>query len=249
LFRFHKQVVSFWLCCLALVAGESNQKTAPDTKTIFTFPLTALQEQSMLERVSVRPFRLAAISTLNYAVPLFVQVYEGYGAMKQFCLFLLLGVAVGSANAADTNKTASPGREDLRRYVAAEAKPGKQTTLRDASGRTLGTASTAGIRTTFRDQAGRTTGVASIEGNRTVFRDASGRTIGTATTSGQQTTYRDAAGRTQAISAAAGGRTTFRNSAGRTTTTVQSAGATTTARDASGRTVGTSSAGPRSRAR
>ena len=52
--------------------------------------------------------------------------------MRQFYFFLLLGVAVGSANAADTNKTAIPGRDDLSRYAAAEAKPGEQTILRDA---------------------------------------------------------------------------------------------------------------------
>jgi hypothetical protein len=57
-----------------------------------------------------------------------------------------------------------------------------QTTIRDASGRTIGTAATDSQgSTTFRDASGRTTGTASRDpqGN-TTFRDASGRTTGTA---------------------------------------------------------------------
>jgi len=56
----------------------------------------------------------------------------------------LLSVAVtaGSLFAANTKKAPVPGTDDLSRYVAAQAPTGGQTTLRDASGRTLGTAST-----------------------------------------------------------------------------------------------------------
>ena len=106
--------------------------------------------------------------------------------MKPFTIVLLsLAVTTGSLRAADTKKAVTPGTDDLSRYVAVKAAPGGQTTLRDAAGRTLGTASTLGIRTTtFRDSSGRTTGSASIQGSQTVFRDASGRTVWTATTSG-----------------------------------------------------------------
>ena len=59
----------------------------------------------------------------------------------------------------------------------------QQTTFRDASGRTTGTASTDSNGTkTFRDASGRTTGTATTNSNGTItFRDASGRTTGTAT--------------------------------------------------------------------
>ena len=80
--------------------------------------------------------------------------------MKQFVAALLaFAVTTGSLFAADTNKTAVPGTDDLSRYVATKAKPSGQTTLRDASGRTVGAASVIGTRTTtFRDSSGRTTG-------------------------------------------------------------------------------------------
>ena len=56
------------------------------------------------------------------------------------------------------------------------------TTFRDASGRTIGTATTDANGTkTFRDGNGRTTGTATIDANgTTTFRDATGRTTGTA---------------------------------------------------------------------
>jgi hypothetical protein len=51
--------------------------------------------------------------------------------------------------------------------------------------------------TTFRDSSGRTTGTAATTGNTTTYRDADGRTIGTGTTdSSGTTTFRDAGGRT-----------------------------------------------------
>jgi hypothetical protein len=57
----------------------------------------------------------------------------------------------------------------------------QQTVIRDASGRTVGTASrdSQGT-TTFRDAGGRTTGSASPNGSTgtTTFRDAGGRTTG-----------------------------------------------------------------------
>lgn len=137
--------------------------------------------------------------------------------MKQFAFALLsLMVSTGSLFAADTKKPAVPGTDDLSRYVAAKPTPGGQTTLRDVSGRTLGTASTVGSRTTtFRDSGGRTTGSAAIQGNQTVFREASGRTVWTATTSGgKTTTYRDAAGRTQRTASQSGSSITFRNATG-----------------------------------
>jgi hypothetical protein len=63
-----------------------------------------------------------------------------------------------------------------------------QTTFRDASGRTIGTATTDSQgTTTFRDAGGRTTGTAThgnqgSAGGTTTFRDADGRTTGTAST-------------------------------------------------------------------
>ena len=98
---------------------------------------------------------------------------------------LVVAVTAGPTWAADTKKAAVPGTDDLSRNVATKATPGAQTTLRDASGRTVGTASTAGTgTTTFRDSSGRTTGSAAVQGSQTVFRDAAGRTVWTATTSG-----------------------------------------------------------------
>jgi hypothetical protein len=57
-----------------------------------------------------------------------------------------------------------------------------QTTFRDSSGRTTGTATTSSSgTTTFRDSSGRTTGTASRNSSgTTTFRDSSGRTTGTA---------------------------------------------------------------------
>ena len=165
-------------------------------------------------------------------------------AMKPLVIALLtLGVTTGSLFAADAKGGAVPGTDDLSRYVATKARPGGQTSLRGASGRTLGTASMFGTRTmTFRDSSGRTTGSASNEGNRTVFRDSSGRTVWTAMTSGSHTiTYRDAAGRTQRTASESGSSITFRDPSGRTTSTVQPARSSATIRDASGRTLGTGS--------
>ena len=58
---------------------------------------------------------------------------------------------------------------------------GNQTVIRDAGGRTVGTATTNGNVTTFRDAGGRTTGTATTNGNQTVIRDAGGRNVGSAT--------------------------------------------------------------------
>jgi hypothetical protein len=62
--------------------------------------------------------------------------------MKQF-IFALLSYAVttGVLSVADTKTTAMPGTDDLSRYVATKATPRGQASLRDASGRTVGTAS------------------------------------------------------------------------------------------------------------
>jgi hypothetical protein len=133
-------------------------------------------------------------------------------------VLLLIAMTADCLVAGDTKRAVVPGTDDLIRYIARRSAPGAQTTLRDASGRTLGTASTAGTRTTFRDSSGRTTGIATVEGNRTVFRDAASHTLWTATASScATTTYRDAVGRTQRISSKSDGRTTFHDASGRTT--------------------------------
>src|SRR5205823_8481526 len=164
-------------------------------------------------------------------------------AMKRLAIALLsIAMTAGCLFAGDTTRPVVPGTDDLSQSVVSRATPGGQTILRDASGRTLGTANTVGTRTTFRDSSGRTTGIGTFEGNRTVFRDASGRTVWTATTSScATTTYRDAAGRTQRTASEAQRRTIFRDVSGRTTSTVQRAGLSATVRDARGRTLGTSS--------
>lgn len=70
------------------------------------------------------------------------------------------------------------------RTAAAQSSP--QTTIRDAGGRTTGTATTDSQgTTTFRDSRGSTTGTATHSdqgsaGSTTTFRDAGGRTTGTA---------------------------------------------------------------------
>ena len=51
-------------------------------------------------------------------------------------------------------------------------------------------------RETIRDATGKVVGTATTSGNRTIYRDATGKTSGTATTSGNGTTYRDATGKT-----------------------------------------------------
>ena len=64
----------------------------------------------------------------------------------------------------------------------------QQTVVRDAGGRTIGTATTDSQgTTTFRDAGGRTTGTAAPSdqgsaGSTTTFRDSGGRTTGTAST-------------------------------------------------------------------
>lgn len=81
-------------------------------------------------------------------------------------------------------------------------------TIRDATGKVVGTATTDGNRTVYRDATGKTTGTATTEGNRTTYRDATGKTVGTATESGNRTTYRDATGKTVGTATESGNRTT-----------------------------------------
>lgn len=65
---------------------------------------------------------------------------------------------------------------------AAQAQQSPQQTLRDASGRTIGTATQSGNQATFRDSRGNTTGTATTDsaGN-TVYRDNRGNTTGALT--------------------------------------------------------------------
>ena len=51
-------------------------------------------------------------------------------------------------------------------------------------------------RETIRDSSGKVVGTATTDGNRTVYRDASGKMTSTALQSGTTTTYRDATGKT-----------------------------------------------------
>jgi hypothetical protein len=63
---------------------------------------------------------------------------------------------------------------------SAEAQQSPQQTFRDASGRTIGTATQSGNQTIYRDDRGRTTGTATVDrqGN-TTYRDSRGSTTGT----------------------------------------------------------------------
>jgi len=61
------------------------------------------------------------------------------------------------------------------------AKAQNQTTLRDAGGRTIGTATRSGNTVTFRDSRGSTTGTATTLGNQTTYRNSRGSTTGTST--------------------------------------------------------------------
>ena len=63
--------------------------------------------------------------------------------------------------------------------VARAGERDPQQTFRDASGRTIGTATRSGNQTIFRDAGGRTTGSATTNGNQTIFRDNRGSTTGT----------------------------------------------------------------------
>ena len=67
---------------------------------------------------------------------------------------------------------------------AAVALRAGQETLRDAQGRTIGTATTNGGVTIYRDAQGRTVGTATSTGTGITFRDAQGRTTGTSSGSG-----------------------------------------------------------------
>jgi hypothetical protein len=58
----------------------------------------------------------------------------------------------------------------------------QQQTFRDASGRSVGTATNSGNQTTFRDARGRSTGTATVDsGGTTTFRDARGNVTGRST--------------------------------------------------------------------
>jgi hypothetical protein len=56
--------------------------------------------------------------------------------------------------------------------------------------------------TTFRNSSGSTVGTATRSGNTVIFRDSRGSVTGTATTLGNQTTYRDSRGSTTGTSTA-----------------------------------------------
>jgi hypothetical protein len=56
-----------------------------------------------------------------------------------------------------------------------------QTTFRNSSGSTIGTATRSGNTVTFRDSRGSTTGTSTSLGNQTTYRNARGSTVGTST--------------------------------------------------------------------
>ena len=69
--------------------------------------------------------------------------------------------------------------------------------FRDASGRTVWTATSAGTQTTtYRDSSSRTLSTEAKTGASTTFRDASGRATSSVQQTGTSVTARDASGRT-----------------------------------------------------
>jgi DNA-binding NarL/FixJ family response regulator len=220
---------------------KESRRAHPKVPVIISSGSGTLEDVRLVERLGAFAFLPKAYKCEELGKVVMAALRSARGITTLAVTLLALAVMSRSLSAADTNRLAVPGRDDMSRYIGAKAKPGERSTQRDAPGRALGTAVTAGTRTTFRDSGGRTTGSATVEGNRKVFRDASGRMVGTATTSGGQTTYRDAAGRAQGTSLESGGGTTFRDAGGRTTTTVQDNGSNTTFRDNSGRATGSSS--------
>lgn len=85
--------------------------------------------------------------------------------MKRLAIALLGIVATtGCLFAGDIKRPVVRGTDDLSRYIATREAPSGQTTMRDASGRTVGSVNAVGTRTMFRDSAGRTTGSAPCRG-------------------------------------------------------------------------------------
>jgi DNA-binding NarL/FixJ family response regulator len=217
------------------------RKAHPKIPVIISSGSGTLEDLRLVERLGAFAFLPKAYKCEELAGVVMDALRSARGVTTLVVTLLALAVMSGSLSAADTNRLAVPGRDDMSRYIGAKTKPGERSTQRDASGRALGTAATFGTRTTFRDSSGRATGSATVEGNREVFRDSAGRMVGTATTSGGQTTYRDAAGRAQGTSSESGRGTTFRDAGGRTTSTVQKSGSNETFRDSSGQATGSSS--------
>jgi hypothetical protein len=135
--------------------------------------------------------------------------------MKSFAIALLfVTVSAGCLVAGTTNKTLTPGTDDLSRYVDRKAKPGGQTLLLVRA---------HPVRRPQRGQDDSTTAADEPPGVRqsrvTVrfFRDASGRTLWTATpSSSQTTTYRDASGRMLSTASTTGVGIIFRDAGGLT---------------------------------
>lgn len=164
--------------------------------------------------------------------------------MKPLSVILgLIALNVSHLHAGEPAPAAQLGASDLTRYVATHRPQSGLTILRDANGRTVGTAnSTPSGMMTFRDSNGRAAGTATTLGNQTIFRDANGRTAWTATSAGDNMIiYRDANGQTLRTAHKMGPVTIFRDGAGRLTQTISPNTATTTARKASGRMSGTAS--------
>jgi hypothetical protein len=107
--------------------------------------------------------------------------------MKGISILLLgLLIVIPVSLSANAGSTLSPGTDDIIRHAATKTAPGSRTTIRDNSGRILGTANTVGQNTTVRDNSGRIIGTATVQAGRTVFRDSSGRTVWTVSSSDSQ---------------------------------------------------------------
>lgn len=167
---------------------------------------------------------------------------RGVGACWALCLVLTLAWAGLTGGLAGADGTNGVGVSDLGRYLTARGLGEGNYTLRDASGRLVGTAQTTGGRTVLRDSSGRLTGTITTSGNHSTFRDASGRQQGSASALSSGTVnYRDGSGRLVGSSTTSGaGQTSFRDAAGRSSGAAQPAGSGVgaTLRDGSGRLQG-----------
>ena len=123
---------------------------------------------------------------------------QGFSMMFTRCLFTLCLIGSigfsGSARAQSDDNRNKQRLPNSRLYSGIGGQSGDRTTFRDASGRTLGSATQSGSRTTFRDSSGRTVASAVTTGNRKTVRDASGRTIESASTNRDRTTFRSSSG-------------------------------------------------------
>lgn len=124
------------------------------------------------------------------------------------CIFAISFVGYlcvgGVADARQGSRSTGAQLPNTKWYWAISNDSGERSTVRDASGRTIETASSNRDRTTFRSASGRSLGTANQSRNQITFRDASGRTTGLASNNGNRTTFRDSSGRSTGSASSTG---------------------------------------------